>query len=169
MGEKKSRQERTWYLMFQTSERLRNFIIRQSKQQKGVKRWKLSVSQLRLISCIVASPELKIKIKDIAKELSITSGGVSQLVDSLERLGLLVRCHDSGDRRIVFVTLSEQGNAIYRDSVSSHDAMFKRLLRDVPGDKLDTFHEVLHMIQTQLSDMESDSIQKVRRLKASQD
>jgi DNA-binding MarR family transcriptional regulator len=50
-------------------------------------------------------------IGDVTRELGISGGASTRLVDQLERKGLLARTRDRGDRRVVMIALTEQGAA----------------------------------------------------------
>jgi DNA-binding MarR family transcriptional regulator len=47
--------------------------------------------------------------RQIAEEIGITRGAVAQFVEALFRLGLVERNSDTSDRRISYVTLTEEG------------------------------------------------------------
>jgi DNA-binding MarR family transcriptional regulator len=49
----------------------------------------------------------------LAQRLELTNGAVTQLVDHLERLGLVERSRDPDDRRIVLVTPTEAAEVGY--------------------------------------------------------
>ena len=46
---------------------------------------------------------------DLKHELDVTTGAVTGLVDRLERLGLVQRTANAEDRRVVCLTLTEEG------------------------------------------------------------
>ncbi|MEG2075864.1 MAG: MarR family transcriptional regulator [Victivallaceae bacterium] len=100
---------------------------------------------------IIFSPAGKKRVKDIAEELGITPGAVSQVVDKLVRDGVLDRCTDAEDRRSVVITLSEQGREVAREIDGSFGCLMTRLLQGVPPEKLLIFNEVLQMMQLALA------------------
>ena len=136
-----------WKLLFETTETIKNFYSR-----KYVKKPKkdLTMSQLRVISCIFFNESGVMRIKDISSELGITAGGISQTVDSLVQEGLLTRCKDETDRRAVSVSLSEYGCQVRSQVNRIFAEMFSRFLRGVSAEKLAAFGEVLKTIQQNL-------------------
>ncbi|MGA1811123.1 MarR family transcriptional regulator [Frondihabitans sp. 4ASC-45] len=67
------------------------------------------------------------RILDISRELVVTVGGTSKLVDRLEETGLCVRAPNPNDRRSSLITLSEsaaavleRGEAVIEATLRSH-------------------------------------------------
>lgn len=67
----------------------------------------LSPSQFFVLKTLKAAGTLT--VTDLAKKLGMTTAGATGLIDRLVRSGLAVRERDSRDRRIVWVSLSEEG------------------------------------------------------------
>ena len=132
-----------WKRFLETSEAVRNFYERNGKRKP---RRELTISQLRVMSCIFFNDSGVMRIKDIADELGITSGGISQSVDVLVNAGLLIRCKDEHDRRAVAVSLSEYGQQVRAEVYESFCEMFCPFLKGVPEEKLNIFNEVLETI-----------------------
>lgn len=136
-----------WKLLFETTEAMKNFYSRRyvKKPKKD-----LTMSQLRLISCIFFNETGVMRIKDIAGELGITAGGVSQIVDSLVKEGLLTRSKDMADRRAVSVALSEYGQAARAQVHRNFTEMFGGFLGGISAEKLAVFGDVLKAIQANI-------------------
>ena len=109
-----------------------------------------TLSQLKVVSCILNSRDGKIKIKDIAANLGITSGGVSQIVDNLVRDGFVVRHVSEDDRRVSWVSLSENGRKRRRMIEEFLDALMDEVMIDVPVEKREIFTDVLRGLYDKL-------------------
>ncbi len=68
---------------------------------------------------------------ELAKELGITTGATTRLIDTLEEHGLLERDRAKGDRRIVNLAVTEEGKRVTNE-----------LLPDVVGAWSDIFADV---------------------------
>lgn len=55
------------------------------------------------------TPEHRLPMSRLAREVSLSTGGFTKLADRLEREGYLVRNNCAEDRRVVYATLSESG------------------------------------------------------------
>ena len=112
-----------------------------------------TISQLKVVSCILKTPEGRIRIKDIADNLGITSGGVSQIIDNLVKDGLVVRETSDEDRRVSWVVLSESGKNRRRLIEEFMNGLVNEALADVPQEKRECFSEVLTTLYTKLGAM----------------
>jgi DNA-binding MarR family transcriptional regulator len=63
--------------------------------------------------------------QDLADRLLVTKGNVSQLVDKLERAGLMTRVPEG---RACHLLLTDAGRALYREAVPAHEAFVDRQL-----------------------------------------
>lgn len=147
-----------WLSLYRVSERLRNYYARTRIPDVNQEYLELTLSQLRVIGCIVTHPSMKMKVKDVAHELGITSGGVSQLVDGLEKIGILKRCQEETDRRIVSITLSDEGRAMYERAIDVHKRIFAALMKDIEQEKIEAFHDVLETMYQRVSLLENDEL-----------
>ena len=64
--------------------------------------------------------------KDLADQLLLTHHAAVQLVDRLEKLGLVQRDPSEDDRRVVLLKLSEPGEALLAHLVEQHLAEIRR-------------------------------------------
>ncbi len=69
----------------------------------------LTTGQLRVLFYIRTQPG--VTAGELAQRLAVTPPTISGIVDRLVKLGLVKRCDDPADRRLVRNTLSEQGES----------------------------------------------------------
>lgn len=76
---------------------------------------------------LLRSPEHRLPMNRLARELSITSGGFTKLADRMGREGLIDRRNSSGDRRVIYAALTAEGLELarradrqYREAVRRH-------------------------------------------------
>lgn len=111
----------------------------------------LSPPQVHLLFTINRSKE-GISVKELAERSNITPGAVTQFIDPLVELGLVVREGDLNDRRIVRLKLTEKARSHFEKFRKEHlESMFK--VFEVLSDdeikqlialftKMDTYHEM---------------------------
>jgi DNA-binding MarR family transcriptional regulator len=68
-----------------------------------------------------------IPVKDLAKEIGVTSGAITQLVDSLVDKGLVMREGDTNDRRIVRLKLTESARNEFEKVRKAHLESFSSI------------------------------------------
>lgn len=132
-----------WKKLFRTIEMIRNYntksaIYRPEKE--------ISMTQVQIIGCVLFAPKQQVRVCEIADELGITPGAVSQQVERLVQIDLLVRKTDPNDRRAVCITLSEKGVELNRKLEVFFGDLFQRILGDVSPDKLAVFSELLDIM-----------------------
>jgi DNA-binding MarR family transcriptional regulator len=57
---------------------------------------------------------------ELAEMASVARATITGLIDTLERDGLVTRKHDSGDRRMMQITMTSKGLAVLRDLIPGH-------------------------------------------------
>lgn len=137
------------HLIFRIGETMRNIHQRNTLKPNLPE---ISISQLRVLSCIVFSDDKVLRLKDIADELGITPGGVSQLVETLVKVGALERTADKDDRRAINITLSKYGREAKREADIYFNRLSQQLLSSVPPEKQKVFLEVLETMMGSLND-----------------
>ncbi|WP_176014233.1 MarR family winged helix-turn-helix transcriptional regulator [Victivallis sp. Marseille-Q1083] len=142
-------EEKVWKQLFRTVEDIRLYHGRTTPFSPPAR---ATMTQMRVMGYLIGTLSGSVKVKDIARELGITSGGVSQIVDTLVKSGKVERCRDSSDRRSVCISLSREGRRLQAQIDASFTALFRKLLRSVPEEKLQVFYEVLGAMSHALED-----------------
>jgi DNA-binding MarR family transcriptional regulator len=83
---------------------------------------------LRLLS---GAPEGGMRVGDLARDLRVTVGGTSKLVDRIERAGFLARQPDPDDRRASRVKLTAAGKRKLAAAVKTYEDEVAGILRGV--------------------------------------
>ena len=69
----------------------------------------LSLAAFDVLSVVSGARERRLRLSDLAQRTLVTLSGISRLVTSLERAGLVQREPDPTNRRAVLVTLTREG------------------------------------------------------------
>jgi DNA-binding MarR family transcriptional regulator len=78
---------------------------------------------------LAGSPDEHLTMTQLAGEVSLTSGGITRLVDRIAEAGLVERQNCPSDRRSVYVALTDLGKAKMEDAVVVHlDGLDRHLL-----------------------------------------
>jgi DNA-binding MarR family transcriptional regulator len=111
----------------------------------------LSPPQVHLLFSI-ASKQEGISVKGLAERTSVTPGAITQFVDGLVEMGLVMREGDPNDRRIVRLKLTELAKSQFehfrKDYLTSASRVFDVLSNDeikqliALFDKINTSHDV---------------------------
>jgi DNA-binding MarR family transcriptional regulator len=77
------------------------------------------------------------RITDLAASEGVAQPSMTALVSALERSGLVQRCADPNDRRVVLVALSSDGLDFVRARQRAIVEVFARLIDQLPSDETD--------------------------------
>lgn len=95
----------------------------------------LDYSVLRLLD--YAGPPHRMSPSRLAEQVVCTSGGMTRIVDRLEKRGLCERTRDPEDRRGVLVGLTEAGRRLSREASDAYRARRERILTKLGGEEIE--------------------------------
>lgn len=94
----------------------------------------LSINAYEALLQLARASERRMRRVDLAGSLLLTAGGVTRLLDGLEREGFVAREECSSDRRVSYAVLTEAGRAKLREASKSHTRQIRELMGGVYDD-----------------------------------
>jgi len=88
----------------------------------------LGVSDFEVLQRLAESEERKFRAQDLADAVHLSQSALSRLVDRLARHGLVERCGCAGDRRGIYVVLTEAGEQRHAEAAPTHRGVLERML-----------------------------------------
>lgn len=82
---------------------------------------------------LAGAEDRRLPMSKLAQELGMTSGGFTKLADRLAREGLIDRRNSSGDRRVVYATLTDAGERTVADARDLYVRSVRTEVLDVLG------------------------------------
>jgi len=101
----------------------------------------LNLSAYEALLSLARAPDSRLRRVDLANGLLLTAGGVTRLLDGLERDGFVAREECSSDRRVSYAVLTEAGRDKLREASKSHT----RQIRELLGGPYDE-HELVRLV-----------------------
>jgi DNA-binding MarR family transcriptional regulator len=89
---------------------------------------RLNLSAYEALLRLARAPDSRMRRVDLANGLLLSAGGVTRLLDGLERDGFVAREECSSDRRVSYAVLTEAGRAKLREASKSHTRQIRELL-----------------------------------------
>lgn len=137
-----------WRLILRTNAKLLNLLLRECPDVAPGQ--KITYSRIRVLTYLAQANGDRVNIHDLSEELGITSGGVSQMIDSLVKSDMVCRTTSREDRRVVYLSISESAKKRL-EHISSylHERMecaMKKLSRDDRMQLADSLRKVLEAI-----------------------
>ena len=88
--------------------------------------------------------EHALTMSELSRELLVSNGNTTTVVDRLESDGLVRRTPSASDRRIVHVALTDDGRRHFAHLAADHEARVDELFAGVSAADLDALTELLH-------------------------
>ena len=88
--------------------------------------------------------------RDIIHEMNLTKGHISQSVDRLGKMGILVQVHDHADRRYVHLTTTEQATAMMEEIQKVWDEFHHAIFEGVTEEEKKVLRQVAQKIRNNL-------------------
>jgi DNA-binding MarR family transcriptional regulator len=88
----------------------------------------LNINAYEALLLLARADDSRMRRVDLASQLLLTAGGVTRLLDGLERDGFVAREECSSDRRVSYAVLTEAGRDKLREASKSHTRQIRELL-----------------------------------------
>ncbi|WP_323037607.1 MarR family transcriptional regulator [Pararhodobacter sp.] len=88
-------------------------------------------------------------MSELSRALLVSNGNATAIVDRLEREGLVLRVPMETDRRIVQVTLTEDGKQAFERMAADHENEVGKLLGNLDAQDLDQLRTILRKALSQ--------------------
>ena len=94
-----------WRLIIRSNAKMLNMLLQECPDIAPGQ--KITFSRIRVLTYLAQAQGEQVSIRDLAEELGVTSGGVSQMIDSLVKSDMVCRTTSKDDRRVVYLSISE--------------------------------------------------------------
>src|SRR3954454_6437858 len=88
----------------------------------------LNLSAYEALLRLARAPDSRLRRGDLAKGILLSPGGVTRLLDGLEREGFVTRDECASDRRVSYAVLTKAGRDKLREASKSHTRQIRELL-----------------------------------------
>jgi len=113
--------------------------------------WPVSGSQLELLFTI--SHNQPVSFKQLAQQLYMTPGAISQLAESLEQRELINRQVDAKDRRVQCLHVSKKGSKLLQDIEKRRQKLMEAIAQDLSDEELALW---LHVQEKMIQQLQAD-------------
>jgi DNA-binding MarR family transcriptional regulator len=94
----------------------------------------LSLVHLNVVTAL--ETEGAMSMRRLAEALDVADASATGIVDRMEKRGLVERRHDTGDRRVVLVDLTDEGRAVFSRMVEHRREGLIRILAELADDEV---------------------------------
>jgi len=93
-------------------------------------------------------------VTDIAKHLCITLSAVTNLTDKLHKMGLIERNRRESDRRVVAISLKEDGEKVLERIYENRNKIFNEYFDKLTNEEIETFIKIIKKISENVGKIE---------------
>ncbi|PHR28828.1 MAG: MarR family transcriptional regulator [Desulfotalea sp.] len=108
----------------------------------------LSPAQMHTVEVI--GHHQKLRMKELAERLGITTGTLTVGIDKLEKLGIVERRPHESDRRSWLIVLTDKGKQMYEQHHKFHQEFTSEISRDLNNEQVQTFTQLMQLILKRL-------------------
>jgi MarR family transcriptional regulator, 2-MHQ and catechol-resistance regulon repressor len=91
----------------------------------------------------------KLAQRDIAKHILKSGGNITVLVDNLEREGIVTRLRDTEDRRVVYVSLTPEGEALFDNLYPGHLERIREAMQRLTPEECEQLNSLLEKVSAE--------------------
>ncbi|MDQ1144076.1 MarR family 2-MHQ and catechol resistance regulon transcriptional repressor [Bacillus sp. SORGH_AS 510] len=106
--------------------------------------YKLTITEFSVLEVLYLKG--KQTIQQIGHCILISSGSMTYVIDKLEERGLLCRNACPEDRRMIHVTLKDQGTALMNEIMPKHQELVHQMFEALPSEEAETLAQQLKKI-----------------------
>lgn len=88
-----------------------------------------------------------LKMSELSRQLLVSNGNATAVVERLEKEGLARRFPGEGDRRVVLAELTDKGRAVFEAQAAEHRAEVDRLFSMLGHEELNALRDILHRVE----------------------
>jgi len=135
---------------------LRVYTVISTEIRKKVGKKGLTLPQLYVLTTIGLQGDMP--LGKLGKELLVTKGNITTIVDHLERDEFVIRDQDKEDRRKMWVRLTPKGEQLFEEILSAYEKEFVPLMRCLSQEELKQLSLLLKKMTEGLSHEKGGSI-----------
>ena len=118
---------------------------------------RLPLSQLRVVGIIYDRHPAGVMLKEIADELKLTPGAISQTVDVLVRENIVERTVSPSDRRAILLRATDAGLQLKEQHSLQVENVMQTISKDISPEEFAVFASVLDRLLKQMDALQSQN------------
>lgn len=86
------------------------------------------------------------KVKELAEKMEVKPSAITVMIDRLVHNNFVIRHHDSQDRRVIFINLTDEGRKVLQTVKQRHKAVLHQYLIHLPDDEIEAFADTFEKL-----------------------
>lgn len=126
----------------QTLRQLTLVLMQQNREL--LQQFKITPAQFKALQWLYEEGELT--IGDLSGKMVLACSTTTDLIDRMERQGLVERIRDASDRRVVRVVLLDKGRRLFEDILQAKRRLLQRILQPYPPEAVERLNLFLRQL-----------------------
>lgn len=145
MSQRSKESIRTWLRLLSCET-----LIEQNIRSKFRENFKVTLPQFDVLSELEHAAD-KLTMSQLSKELMVSNGNITGVVDRLEKNGLVKRTRPDHDRRIQFIELTDTGASEFKHMARHHERWLEELFAEVSVEDMNGLQQLLLTMRESVS------------------
>jgi DNA-binding MarR family transcriptional regulator len=137
MSERSKESLRTWLRLLSCEN-----VIEQKIRSRFREQFEVTLPQFDVLSELEHASE-KLTMSQLSKELMVSNGNITGVVDRLEKNKLVVRIRPEHDRRVQYIELTTEGKDAFRRMARKHEQWLEEWLAGVSIEEMEQLQKLL--------------------------
>lgn len=108
----------------------------------------LDLTWLEVLLRLSRSPEGLLTMGELSRQIALTSGGVTRLVDRMGAAGLVERRPCASDRRVLYAAITDAGREALAPALARHEEALRSVFADWTADDVARLDHLLDRLRT---------------------
>jgi DNA-binding MarR family transcriptional regulator len=126
------------------------FRLKRSFIEKQIKTFSYNLTPTKYSVLKLIFTKQRSKVAEVSQTMAMTSGATTTLLNQLEEDKLILRVRDEKDRRIVWITLSEEGQNLISAIVERSNQFWAEMLSTLSKEEQIEYLRLLNKISAKL-------------------
>ena len=137
MSERSKESLRTWLRLLSCENAIEQKIRSRFREQ-----FEVTLPQFDVLSELEHASE-QLTMSQLSKELMVSNGNITGVVDRLEKNKLVVRIRPEHDRRVQYIELTAEGKDAFRRMSRKHEQWLEEWLANISIEEMDQLQSLL--------------------------
>lgn len=137
MSERSKESLRTWLRLLSCEN-----VIEQKIRSRFREQFEVTLPQFDVLSELEHASE-QLTMSQLSKELMVSNGNITGVVDRLEKNKLVVRIRPEHDRRVQYIELTAEGKDAFRRMARKHEQWLEEWLANISIEEMDQLQSLL--------------------------
>ncbi|WP_449463263.1 MarR family transcriptional regulator [Tardisphaera miroshnichenkoae] len=111
----------------------------------------VGLQEYRVLRCLYLNGTCT--MTEASRTVLMSPGGLTPLIDSMEKRGLVVRVRSHEDRRVVNLSITDEGRRVLEESNSALENFVRRLLEDKSSDEVYSVLKFMTSVSERAADL----------------